>query len=386
MVANDTTSQPLRVALIIRTLSIGGAECHVVKLARNVDRSRVSLSVSLLVRSAKHVLQPQVEQAGVPVFVSPYHKNDPRLLRWLTRMLRRESIDVAHSFLWRSDATLSLTSLLSGYRPVIGSVRGGRGRSGKSARYILRDLVDRHLVFRRAIKMVANSQFGAGLLVRKGCPQEKVTVIPNGVDLARIDAIEKAPLRQWADVPPGGFIVGYVGRLVAHKGVDNILNAARLLQRAGRDDVWFVIVGDGPERERLEFLAGQLGVHENVVFTGFQVPPTGLTRNFDVALLTTTAATEHCSNSILEYMACRKPVIATNVAGNPELVLDGETGLLVEPGDPEALAQAIVQMLENPARMRQMGEQGRARIEREFRMETAAARFADLWREVAERP
>jgi len=385
MAPTEKLTRPLRVALIIRTLSIGGAERHVVKLARSVDRSRVSLSVFLLVHSAKHVLQPQVEQAGVPVFVSPYHKNDPRLLRWLTRMLRREAIDVAHSFLWRSDATLALTSLLVGYRPVVGSARGDRGRSAAGAKYALRDLVDRQLVFRRLAKMVANSQFGGRLLVSKGCPPERISVIRNGVDLDQIDAIEKAPLRAWSNLPLDGYIVGYVGRLVAHKGVDVILRAAHLLQRAGRDDVRFVIVGDGTEREHLEALAGQLGVSERVAFTGFQVPPIGLMRNFDVGLLTTTAATEHCSNSILEYMACRKPVIATNVAGNPELVLDGETGLLVEPGDPEALAQAILQMVENPARMRQMGEQGRIRIEREFRMETVAPRFVELWREVAER-
>jgi glycosyltransferase involved in cell wall biosynthesis len=104
---------------------------------------------------------------------------------------------------------------------------------------------------------------------------------------------------------------------------------------------------------------------------------------FDMAVLVTRQNTEHCSNSILEYMACKRPVIATKVGGNPELIINGVSGLLVEPDNPIAVANAIQEVITNPDWSRGMAEAARTKIEREFRIENIAGKFVSLWQDVA---
>jgi glycosyltransferase involved in cell wall biosynthesis len=108
-----------------------------------------------------------------------------------------------------------------------------------------------------------------------------------------------------------------------------------------------------------------------------------MVKDFDIAVLPTVENTEHCSNSILEYMACSLPVVASRVGGNPELVQHQVTGLLVRPSDPGDLAQALVTLCASKELRLTMGARGRARAERNHRMPEIATRFASLWGDVA---
>jgi glycosyltransferase involved in cell wall biosynthesis len=115
---------------------------------------------------------------------------------------------------------------------------------------------------------------------------------------------------------------------------------------------------------------------------GSHFPAIGYIKDFDVGVLGTHTS-EHCSNSILEYMACRKPVVATNVGGNPELIVDQETGLLVEPKNVSSMSQAILKLIDNPSLASRMGSRGRERIENEFNIENIVEKYLSLWQEVA---
>lgn len=364
--------RPLRVALVLPSLMIGGAEHHVVKLCRALDRAAVEPVILLLRRELPRELGALLP-ADVPIAVAPVGRRDPRLVSWLAGELRRRQVDVAQSFLWYADAiTAAATLLVPGVRLTC-SERGDRSMDYHTA---ARRLYDRAITFRRAARLSANSRFGASLLVSLGAPPDRVGVIPNGVDASAIAAVTPAPVRAMLGWPVRAHLVGSTSRLVEGKGLDTLITA---VSRTSGADVRAVLVGDGPLRPALERLTSRLGATGRVAFVGRQTPATAYLAACDSAAQLS-SETEHCSNSILEAMACGKPVVATRVGGNPELVADGRTGLLVPAGDPDAVVAALTQLARNPAGAALLGEQGREAVTREHPMTAVAAAFTDLWR------
>ncbi len=368
---------PINVAIVARTLDVGGAERQIVNLARSIDRSIVNLQVLLLVRDARHVFKPELERLGVPVHLPDLSRNDPRIALWLRRQLGHYRIRVAHSFLWRSDAITAVTSMLPSRRrfAFIASERGDRGLRTHTPQ---RNAFDRAFTFRLATAVCANSHYGARVLSRLGCPEKKIVVIPNGFDI-------KAPIQAGTSPAAGAtqcgdqeFVVGYVGRLAPEKGIETLIEAAALVRPEGDRSIRFVVVGDGPERNRLERLAAALGVRDRVHFLGQVTPALPAIRSMSLGVLPSRDS-EASSNSIIEFMASEKPVAATNIGGNPELVVDGETGWLFEPGNAKALAAIVRSAYNSPAAAAIRGAAGRARIESEFSSQRQAERYQRLW-------
>lgn len=370
---------PLRVALVTRSLMTGGAQRHVARLCESINPRIVKLHVFLTVRREPRDLWSNVQAAGVPISVSPYHERDPRVARWLARELARTRIDVVHSFLWTSDAFSALSDLLFHRAPLICSERGDRTYPAYST---ARNLYDRAVTFRRARIMCANSRFGGNLLARAGCDAAKIRVIHNGVDVASVDRIKAHDIRREFGWPASTRIVGAATRLIDYKGVDTLIDAIGTIRRS---DVRCVLVGDGPQRQELERKVASMDLGGHVRFVGTQHPSEPWIKGCDIAVLTTRIDSEHCSNSILEYMACARSVVATAVAGVPELVDDGVTGILVPRNRPDAVAEALTRLIDDPVLREKMGTGGRKRIEEHFRVECVATAFANLWREVAGR-
>jgi len=377
----------VRVALIGWTLDHGGAERHILKLSRSLASSSIEPVVVALCRDARHDLRPQFERAGVPVVIPPYARNDSRVLRWFAGFLRSERIDVGHSFLWRPDATFALVAGLSGFRNVICSERGDRLWSVYwHRRWWWRRAFDRTVTFRRARRLVSNSHAGAEALIKAGCPPAKTLVIPNGVNLsdvesARAEGLEIRERYNWA----GRFVIGFVGRLEPLKGTqDFVMTAADIVKTSPCAPVTFVMVGDGPLRQRLEALVADAGLTDRIVFTGRVDSSLALMHAMDAGVLCSPeGSAESCPNALLEFMACGKPVIATPVAGIPELVDDGRTGRLVPPGSTRAMAEACMAMVRSPELADSWGRAGRDSVTRNFQMSSVASRFIDLYSRVA---
>jgi glycosyltransferase involved in cell wall biosynthesis len=154
-----------------------------------------------------------------------------------------------------------------------------------------------------------------------------------------------------ARVAPGPTI-GSLGRLSFEKGHDILLRAVAELP-----DVAAVLVGDGPDRERLVALASELGIAERVTFAGWQAEPMAWLPGLDVFVLP--SRLEALGLAAIEAMLARRPVVGSDTGGLPEVVVEGETGLLVAPEDPGALATTIAGLLSDPARRAAMGERGR---------------------------
>lgn len=239
-----------------------------------------------------------------------------------------------------------------------------------------------------ADRVVAVSSYTADLASEAGA--SRVEVVHPGCDAERFRPVE--PSRETIDRVLGtrvrGPILLSVGNLVARKGHEKVLKSLpRLLGVA--EHLVYLIVGDGPERPHLEVVADSLGVSERVVFAG-QVPGNLLPEVYslaDVFVLPSRAEPESCDVEgfglvFLEANACGLPVVAGRSGGIPDAVEDGVTGLLVDPTDQAAIADAIAELLSNPGRARQMGDRGRQRVLREFRWADVADTIHALVRDM----
>jgi glycosyltransferase involved in cell wall biosynthesis len=226
----------------------------------------------------------------------------------------------------------------------------------------------KRLTSRRLAAHVAVSKSSARVVESLlGAPEGHVRTIYNGIETTEV----AEPTRT---VSGGGPLVGAVGRLVPEKGFDVYLEALQRLP-----GVSGVLVGDGPERARLERLREDLGLRDRVELAGWRSDARTLIGSFDV--LVVPSRVEPLGIVALEGMSAAVPVVASRVGGLAEVVIDGETGVLVAPDDADALANAIRYVLD-PDVNRAMGEQGRIVVRRSFSREEMAQSFEDLYRSV----
>jgi glycosyltransferase involved in cell wall biosynthesis len=220
----------------------------------------------------------------------------------------------------------------------------------------------------------------------EGIPRKKMALVPNGVDVGRFrppaDEVEKKKARQLLGVPPHHMVVGTLAVLRPEKGHDIFLKAAALLTRRIRD-VSFVVMGDGPEREKLEMMAKGLGMNSHVVFTGWVSDTQAALRALDVAVLSSRPVVETAPISALEAMATGVPMVASDVGALRELVDDGSTGFLVRSGDSEALANRLKDLLLDKTMRQTMSRKARKTVEDGFRIEDSVAASSALLRRLA---
>lgn len=378
-------SDRIRAALVCLTLDHGGAEHHLLKLATALRETPVDPVVVALNRDAGNVLKGQFDAAGVPVQFPPYSRDHPGVVTWLARLLTARRFDVAHSFLWRPDAMLAFAATGARFRPVICSERGDRVASRYwTAGWRVRRMIDRTITFRKALKLVSNSTAGADAAVRAGCPRDKTLVIHNWVELPRVDAARarRHELRRACGFDDRTVVVGFVGRLIREKGAhDFVTLAAALTERLGGRRVAFLMVGEGPLRVELEARAAAAGLSRRLIFSGAVDEPFGLIHAMDLGVLC--SPSESLPNVLLEFLACGKPVVATDVGGIADFVVDGDAGRLVPPGDPERLVAACASLLASLETLERMGSAARRSIERRAMQADSVARYVDLYSRAA---
>jgi glycosyltransferase involved in cell wall biosynthesis len=302
----------------------------------------------------------------------------------LARRLRSRGVDVLHTYLVSANIYGTLAGRLAGVRAVVTSRRD----TGFSRNWRLR-LVEEWLVNPLADRVVANAPAVAEAARReRGVGPEKVVVIPNGVDLARFDPTchPREEARAWAfrewGISADETVVGAVGSLTPVKGHADLLEAAaRVVARLPRTR--FVLVGDGPLRPALASLAQRLGLGERVLLAGVRQDVARVLASFDVVALP--SHTEGLSNVLLEAMAMARPVVATAVGGNRDVLRDGASGRLVPAQDPSALAVALAGMIEDPEGARAMGREARADVELRFSLARMVEAYESLYRLLAGR-
>jgi glycosyltransferase involved in cell wall biosynthesis len=252
----------------------------------------------------------------------------------------------------------------------------GTGRSYKRLDRVLMPLCD-HVI-------AAAEAHRESLIKNDGIRPDKVTAIHNGILLSRIENDLSFPVsREEIGVPETAQIVGTVARLSPMKSQDILLDAMRIVINH-LPDTHLVIVGDGPERRKLEAKAAKMEMAKQVHFLGFKNRVAPIVKLFDVFTLSSTT-TELFSAATLEAMALGKPAVVTDVGSMSEMVVHGETGFLVPPFDTERLAERIVDLLETAGVARRMGQAARARVEAYFTAEREARQIEGLFEELLTR-
>lgn len=239
------------------------------------------------------------------------------------------------------------------------------------------------------VQFVTGSRFTGNLLKQVlDLPEDRVMTIPNGIFPRPLtETPEQVCTRLNLHVPQGRCLMGIVAVLDPRKGHRFLLDALALVKRRLPPERWpvVIIVGDGPERQNLHQQARNLDLETMVSFFDYDFQIFNIYQTIDVLLLSS-IGNEDFPNVILEAMCQGKPVIGTRVAGVPEQIVDRETGLVIPPRDPEAMAAAIQFLAENPETRLEMGKAGAARFRQLYFWEIAVARYGDLFKTLLKNP
>ncbi|HIE52686.1 MAG TPA: glycosyltransferase [Armatimonadetes bacterium] len=363
--------QSVKILHTVLSLQVGGVEKLVVALVKKLDRARFRPAVCALQEGGP--LEEELRAAGVEVFVLGKREGvDWRLLRRLARLLRQEGIGLLHT---HNSAPLFYGPLAAwrARTPVVVHTQHSKLRpENEKLRRLTRWLS------RRVSHFISDAgDVTQDLVAQLGVPPEKVSTIPNGVDLEAFAPLpDRAAVRAELGLPPDGPLVACVGRLVPVKDHPTLLRAWREVRKAV-PTAHLLLIGAGPLQRELEGLARDLQVASSVHFLGQRNDVPQLLGLCEAAVLS--SRSEGLSVALLEAMAARLPVVATRVGGNPEVVQAGETGLLVPPAEPAALAAALRELLQNPARAREMGAAGRARVEAQFSLERMVQAYQEVY-------
>jgi glycosyltransferase involved in cell wall biosynthesis len=346
---------------------LGGAENAMFMLLGSLDRAE--WEPTLLLEEAPEVEPLAARAAELRV---PLGLTGARRVPALVRLLRRHRPDVFHAHMSSPVACkwALAAAVLARVPAVLGSVQVGAYQPDRSSYWQLRALargVGRYLAVSREI--------AAELVEELGWPAEKVEVVYNAVDVERAAVPAPPGLRGQLGGSETRSLVLTPARLNAQKGHDALLEAV-----AGVPGALFLLAGDGPERERLEARAAELGVAERVRFLGRREDVPQLLAACDVFCLP--SLYEGSSLAVLEAMAAGIPIVSSAIGGTEELIEDGRSGLLVPPGDAPALAAALRRLLEDPRLREQLAEQARERVDSGLRREQNADQVAAVYRQL----
>jgi glycosyltransferase involved in cell wall biosynthesis len=363
----------LKVLQLIPTLDRSGAEKQMAMLARGLPRDRFQVEVAALTRLGP--LAAELNAAGIPVrVIGKSLKLDPIALARLVRYLKAGSFDVVQTWIFAANTYGRVAARLAGVPVVVVAemaVDLWKGRLERS--------IDRRLAT-WCDRLVGNSHAVVEFYRRLGVPEDRLAMIYSGVEDAAPPPVDRRAVRAELGFEPEAPLVLFAGRLAEQKRVGDLLKALDLLQHV-QPDVVTLIAGDGPLRDHLEETAHGYHLDGRVHFLGHREDVPRLLAAADLLVLP--SAYEGLPNVVLEAMQLAKPVVATAAPGTTEVVVDGETGLLVPIGDVTGLTRSIRDLVRDPALARRLGEAGRARAAAGFGADAMIAHFAELYEHLA---
>jgi glycosyltransferase involved in cell wall biosynthesis len=361
-----------RILEIIPTLDRAGAEKQLCLLAAGLPRDEFDVHVCALTRGGP--LEADLRRAGVPLLViGKRWKFDPRAFLRLKRHIADLRPDLVHGWMFAANTYGFAAARSCGVNNVL---IGQRCIDPWKSRLQL--ALDRQLA-RRCRGVVVNSEGVRDFYVQHGAPADRVRVIPNAVAIPGPPSTTRGQLLAELELPENARLIGLVGRLWPQKRVKDAIWAADLL-KVIRDDVHLLIIGDGPQRDRLRRFRDQVCIRGKVHLLGARGDVARLMPHFDV--LWSTSAYEGQSNAILEAMAAGVPVVATDIPGTRELVVPGETGYLLPVGDRAAFCRFTERLLNDTALADRFSAAARSRAASQFSVEKMIERHVALYREV----
>ena len=363
------------ILFLLLSLEVGGTEKHLLNLISNLNKKKFNPVICCLYNLGEIGELFLNNKEGISVYHNVMKsKWDISGLGKIRRILRNEKIDIL--YMMNSPITLFygiICAKMVGVNACITRMTTTNPTHNPKTRKIANLLLSPFLS-----KVIAQAYSHEKYLIEnEGFNPEKIYVIYNGVDLGLIDkARDNEIIRESLGIPLNCSVIGIVGRLAPEKCHNVFLHAARKIIKIHPSSL-LLIVGDGKERQTLEELTSKLAIQSNVLFLGSRKDVIEVVSTFDMAVLTSNR--EAFSNVILEYMASSKPVVTTNVSGVAEQVMDKETGYIVPCENPDALADAILHLLNNKSISIKMGKTGRIKVEKEFTLQKMVGKYESLF-------
>ncbi|HEX6211965.1 MAG TPA: glycosyltransferase [Methylomirabilota bacterium] len=313
-----------------------------------------------LVAHPSGALRARADEGLELVPLAPGHELDLKAAWRLARVLQRLRPDVVHAHDPHGVAMASMALSMQTRPPVPPLVASRR--------------VDFHLKrnsfsrwkYRQVDLFVAASDAIRQILIQDGVDPARVTTVHEGIDVDRVVRLEPASIQAALWLPHEAPVVCNVAALVPHKGQRHLIDAAALVLPEV-PDARFVILGEGPLRPALEHQVKHLHLEKHVFLPGFRTDVLSLVKSVDLFVMC--SETEGLGTALLDAMAAGKACVGTRTGGIPEVIVDGDTGLLIPPRDPPALADAIARLLKAPELRGRMGERGLARVREHFSVE-----------------
>ena len=361
----------IRVLHLITELSRGGAQTALFRLVERMDREEFEQSVVCLY-NGNSLIGMRLSASGIPVIDLGMNSKWRLDAFWrLYRLLRQEKPHILHTWLFHANIPGRLLGRLAGVPVLLTSERtmAMEGFGRRWLNWVTSRFSDRVLC--------VSNQVAAFNQETIGIPKEKIEVIPNGVPLEEFSRLpSRAEVRERFGIPVSGLAIGTVGRAEPAKGLDLLLDAYAILSEKF-PEAYLVIAGNGRELESLKSQAAESGIRGRVYFLGDQDDIPGVLAAMDLFVLP--SRFEGLPNALLEAMAASLPVVATDAGGVGDAVVDGETGILVPPGDSQSLEEAICRLLLDADARRRMGLAGRQRA-KEFDISKTVEKTASLYR------
>lgn len=372
--------------LVDRLISIGGAERLAAEISTRLDPERYASTLCITRWSdpdgvrwgdVPEQMRANVEARGVN-FIGLSRGSPWELRPWrpLVRLLRSGDVQVIHSHMHGSNIWAVLLGRLTGV-PVVVTHEHTWEFSGQP----IRQFIDKYLIAAGSDILIACSEEDRRRMtdVEKISPKSTM-YLPNGIDGR--PPTPGRDVRAELGIPADAPVIGSVGVIRTQKRLDVLLRAvARLLPHF--PDLCVLLVGDGCERPNVEALIGELGLGDTVMMLGSRRDIPDVLEAFDVA--TVSSDFEGSPLAVMEYMEAGIPVVATAVGGLPKMIEDGVYGLLVAPRDPDALAEAIAELLVDPERRAAMGAAARERRHEQYDLDVMVSRIEDLYEKLLAR-
>lgn len=362
------------------THEIGGPGKTILETFRAIDASRFELHLGAFLRRDERDDSPFITAArsfGMPVhLLRGYNQYDPRLIWRLAELVRTLGIDIVHAHEVKSDTITYLASKLHRV-PIMTTLHGW---IANSARQRLMMALDRRIIAAFDCVIVVSEQIREQLLSH-GLRGDNLRLLHNAIAIERYRrTAQRGFVAELVGKPLLAPVIVSIGRISAEKGHADLVDAVAIARARGYQ-VSAVLAGDGPERARVVEKIRALRLEDHIHLPGYVNEPERILEEADLVVLP--SHTEGLPNAALEAMVMEVPILATRVGGTPEVVVDGETGRLVIPRSPEALAGGIIEFLTDPGPWRQMARRGRESVERKFNFTTRTRRLETIYSQLA---
>jgi len=372
----------LNILFVIGSLEIGGTEKQMFILTSRLRR--IGFSCSVFALKADGPLRQIFEEIDVPVYCGDLTKRDLRKAPWklvlslyrLLLVIKRERPTIIHAFL---PLVVFIGALAGRIVRVPMVITSRRGFGTHQDRYFVLKALD-HFANILSHRVIVNSRaVWKDMIERDHIDESKLYLIYNGIDSIPFeDALQdREEGRKELGVEIDERVVIVVANLIKYKGHLDFLKAAKKVMDKIPKTRFLLVGEDRGIQKHLEWKCHELGISSQVKFMGQRNDIPQLLALSELSVLP--SHEEGFSNTILESMAAGLPVVATNVGGNPEAVLDGKTGWLVPPENPTVMAEKIIDLLDNPERARSWGEQGRKKVKKLFTVEKMVKNHLELY-------